>query len=133
MAQASLLHEKDKNFFAVMKSISPDKFNFINSLDPEDLANAYSLYISKMVEVKAEVCKAYFILEENRLIFKFGRELCEEGLSISPNGFGSSAPSVLFNSIEGFSSYKTYLRYIDVLSSIKIFIKKQGIKEKDYS
>ena len=121
---ASQRIEKSPNFFSSMKKSNMVKFNYIKKINP-DLALGYMSYIEEMEEVKNEIVKHYYILSNYRLVAAFSNYLYDQKITNHSRSFVGPSLLVLFNKREGFTSHKTYLKYVVILSKLKEYIKNE--------
>ncbi len=110
-----------KNHFHIIKLKSPERYNYINSLEPDDLKVAYQKYLDEMDDLKFKIQDIYYYLEDHRLISQFGRFLKEKKVFKHPNSLNNTFMRTIFRTKPGFSFHKTYLRYQQIPQLFKEF------------
>lgn len=69
-----------RNFFHNLKKNNPECLAYIQAKDPDDIINAYRLYLKDKFDTTQEACKVYMQLEDKYLLAEFGSFLVKKGL-----------------------------------------------------
>lgn len=111
----------NKNYFGVMKITNADKFEYIESLVPDNFEKSYVQYIEENRQVKKDMKKVYDLLEKSKKIHKFSEYLVEIGMSKNPNSFSTSVSGVLYGKHDGFSHHVVFIKYKTMLEIFPAF------------
>ena len=112
---------KSDTFFAMMKKLSPDKFDYIASLHPSDIAIAFDKYDTDVLKTKALFEEIYFELVDCREASKFAKYLHSLGIYNSPQYYMSFANKLL-GRVEGSVTFRTYLKMKEVIHAYDEFL-----------
>ena len=121
--EIALHFELHHNFFASMKCLQREKYNYILSKVPGNMLESYRTYLKEMEEVKLKVESIYFWLEENRKIFAFSKYLYKKGIFKHSHTFSSNATITIFNSSSKFKTISSFLRYKKIIKQFEYFKK----------
>ncbi len=123
LKEVAVYYDYVPNYFYVVKSTTPDKFNYIRNLDKNNFKKAFELYRKKMDTLKAEVIDIYFYLQDKSLISTFGLYAKEHNLFSHKNSLSNCFSKVLFTNRIGFKIHKTYIKYKKIPSLFEQFKK----------
>ena len=114
---------KTRDYFSFQKYSNPEKWKYINSLH-DDLFTAFKKYEDEMRSVKSQVSSIWYELEESHGIYRFSKFIFDNGYYTCDKTFISTAPRILFNSIDGFGRHSTFVKYKGILNLYKKYKEK---------
>ena len=112
---------KSDTFFAMMKKLSPEKFEYIASLHPLDIAAAFDKYDTDVLKTKTRFEEIYFELVDRRKASKFAEYLHSLGIYNSPLYYMSFANKLLGRA-EGSVTFNTYRKMKEVVRAYDEFL-----------
>ena len=119
LVEASRRVGKSDPLFTMMRQ-SPDKFKYIGSLYPSDIATAYGKYEIEISRVKVAFEELYFELLEKRKAYAFSRHLHSIGIYNSDTYYMSFIHKILGRT-EPSVSFSSYLKMKQVLKEYESF------------
>ncbi len=125
LAETALYFNYGSNHFYVMKSLTPEKFKYICTLDDEDFMKAFIAYRAEMEDVKFKLQDIYYILADDRQINQFSLFVAKYNIFKHPNHINAQISSIIFSSKVGFHSHNSYLKYKKLIPLFDEFIKEQ--------
>lgn len=109
-----------RNFFHNLKKNNPECLAYIQAKDPNDIVNAYRLYLKEKFDTTQEACKIYLMLEDKYLLEDFGIFLVKKGLYTNDKTY--------------FQTYRTIFRSDNMVKEFKTLmnIKKSNEYYKEF-
>lgn len=121
--EAAQLLNKHDNFFAVMKCINKEMYDYIQKRNGKNLVEKFTAYEEEQQTVLEAWAEEYYWLEDNRLIYQFSKLIHKKELATNDRSFSTGASGTIFNGSNKFSNHKTYIKYIKMLIVLKYFKK----------
>lgn len=107
----------ERNYFFALRRNNLECFNYMKEFHPNDLAVAYVKYNEHRMDVNNRACEIYYELEDEGLLYEFGRLLVEKGVYKDYRNY--------------FNSYKTIFKPegVKTFSSLLLLIESNKIYE----
>jgi hypothetical protein len=109
----------NRNYFHMIKATSPDKYNYMMSLD-KDIATAYHKYQDEVLSVYYRAQDMYYEMADDKSLTQFSKHLKGIGMYKHDLSFINALSTVVFKSTPGLN-HITFVKYKEVINEYDRF------------
>ena len=123
LCQVAKYFGHNKNYYYVLRLKSPERFNYIKNIHPNNFFKSCISYQEEMEILKNNLQDICYHLEDEGLMHKFSIYVYNKKFFKNTNSISSSFSRIVFSSKPGFHFHKTYLKYQKIIPLYNNFIK----------
>ena len=120
LQRASVELGYSRPYLSVMKSIHPEKFNYILSLD-KNIKTAVQKYIQEWESIKNEMSDIWYELEDNKQLMRFSEHIGSTGIYKGEKVFYTTVPRVVFSHGDRVN-HNTFNRMKEIIEEYKRWV-----------